>query len=184
MDTSIEILLKPQYEFVKNLDKDTKETLRLYIEGYHNAVLNRYLMGRETSLPPLTKKLYITLARVFKEIEPVKTPFIVYRGARRNQISENIFVSTSSDKSLAEFFADDECCLFIINVSSGCKVLPMKNMNDIKTLDFEEEYLLNRGNRYIITHETVEARRKTIYVTVIPRESKSIEEESEDCIIS
>lgn len=177
--------LKKQYEFIQSLTQDEKNALGGYISGHYNAALNLYLMNpSEYDLDEQGKKLLDTLTYCFENIEPITEPIVVYRGSPREDINEKMFLSTSSDINLAKEFTRKGCCLFTITVSSGCKVLPLKYMSFSGVYSHEEEYLLNRGGYYIVTHISAEGgSMKKIDVTLLPESARPLNKKENGCTL-
>lgn len=177
--------LKTQYAFMESLTQEQKNVISTYTSGHYNAGINLYLMDPSNyELNDQAKKLLNTLMYCFEHIEPIAEPIVVYRGSPREDINENMFLSTSSDINIAKEFTRKNCCLFTITVSTGCKLLPLKYMSLHKMYSHEEEYLLNRGGYYVVTHvSTDQASMKKMDVTLLPESSRPLREKRNDCVL-
>jgi hypothetical protein len=106
----------------------------------------------------------------FYMIPKLTAPIMVYRGSNRRYGSEMIqiksFVSTSLRKGVGLEFIDHEskCCLYIITIPAGTRILPMMPTSMYK---FEEEILLQRNSRFFMTTSVKERGIDIYYITLI-----------------
>lgn len=180
MNSRYRLELEDQYNFVKNtLFDDEKEALRNYTRSY-NEMINRYLRG---VIPYLSKKYYDAFKQIdnaFFRIKAINRPITLYRGSEVKELDNRTFQSTSFNIDISKGFTKNKCCLFILTVNPGVKVIPLM---DISAHPYEEEFLLQRDAHYIVTDSGIEDGILTIYVTVLPDNTYEITPEiSKDVI--
>ena len=137
------------------------------------------------------KKDIENIDEAFLDAPPLEKPLTLYRGQKKKISDAKAYSSTTTDLStiLVDDFLNlrDRCCLYVITAVPGSKILPIMNISHVQ---FEEEVLLDRNAKYIITNieykeYTVkdassgrvkyETRRiRTIYVTYMPGDSQMI----------
>jgi hypothetical protein len=119
--------------------------------------------------------------KAFKKAPPLQEVMTVYRGQAEMIFDAKSYTSTSLELSVAlkHEFTDMEnaCCLYIITVVPGSKVLPLEPISQVEG---EYEVLLDRNGKFFITDVKVETHTvdddeyppiRTIYLTYMPPES-------------
>lgn len=174
-------LLQEQYDYVYNLDEDIKKSLKMYTSerlGYYRKI-NDYLRGNIVTLESSLHKIIEDIDEAFLNIPPISFPIILYRGNTTQIINNKSYQSCSSDLDVAKQFTKDRnCCIYILTISSGCKVLPLVSISDHP---HESEFVLDRGGDYKVTNSLIENGVMNIFVTLNPPTSYNITE-NEDII--
>ena len=119
--------------------------------------------------------------KAFKKAPPLEEVMTVYRGQTEMIYDAKSYTSTSLRISAAlkdEFTdMDNRCCLYIITVVPGSKVLPLEPISHVKG---EYEILLDRDGKFFVTDVKMETHTvddveyppiRTIYLTYMPPES-------------
>lgn len=165
--------LKDQISYIDNLGEKGKIALNKYTHGYDSDI-NKTLRGLVPSRN--VQSLISDIDQIFKHAPPLTNPIILYRGMNnRFKLTRETYQSTSLSSEVARgFIKYGGCCMFVITVSPGCKVLPLKN---ISRFSHEEEVLLNRDGIYLVTLRKEENGMKMVYVTLLPEGSEYIEED-------
>lgn len=141
----IHIILKDQYNYLENVNQDIKKSI---VDYTMNSDINRTLWE---GLPEtkLEKKIKSSLDDELKKIPPITQPIIVYRGIKRDFISNRGYISTSYVKQVAIRFSELDCCLLTIILPVGSRILPIDILSDIPT---EGEIILPRESNFLITN--------------------------------
>lgn len=150
-------ILKPQYEYINNLDQEEKDIILNYTkDGYRE--LNENLRKRKLLSLSQERMMYI-LDNIFNNIQAINEPIIVYRGG--NYIPDSnvdSFISTSLDINVplefipkTSLMSTTRCCLMEILISPGSKVLPIEKLSDSR---YEHEILLPRTGTFMLTNVT------------------------------
>lgn len=165
---SLENILQPQYQYVAKLDPATKEVIREYT-GTEFEDLN-YRLRTKKSLEPDQRTMVKLLDRAFLAAPVLTDTIVVYRGINRDLVSEVLaYISTSGKLNQAiEFTNRNTCCLLRITVTPGTKVLPIKYISESK---YENEILLPRFGKIIITREFYYENIKTYDLTFLPEKT-------------
>ena len=139
--------LGEQYDYIENLEKENKNALKWYMQLGDYETLNRLLrQDRQREFSKELEDIFFRLESIFEGVNPINNNIIVYRGSEYEILDSKSYVSTSRNIDKALYFAT--CCMYIITVSSGSKVLPIEYVHDQE----EEEILLNRGGNFVITN--------------------------------
>jgi hypothetical protein len=154
------IKLDEQYLYVENLEEKEKNAIEWYMQkgDYQsfNNILRRYgnLNYEEileiNRLTDEQKDIFITLNNIFENLPPTTTPIILYRGSEEEILNTYSYTSMSRDIDSALDFTDsrNNCCLYVITISPGSKILPIEYVKDMG----EFEILLNRQGNFNITY--------------------------------
>jgi len=126
--------LKPQYKFANTIASTggrKLKSVKSYTDEAYASINNSLIYG--TTLPKKFQEIVDDLDAIFKDIPPTREEIIVYRGVTRKHEFGVLsgFVSTSYDYGTALGFADKQkqCCVFIIKVPAGAKVLPVEELS-------------------------------------------------------
>lgn len=173
-----------QIAYTSNLPRTLKESLQWYT-GPAYIAFNKALR-EDTVTNPEHKKYMRNIDLAFAGAPPLPESMIVYRGLRlsgRIAIDEsdflevdNAYVSTTKDIKQTESFRGQRCCILQITISAGTKVLFLRK---ISMHEDEDEILLDRGGKFIITGTGIREGTKIIYMTFIPRGSIAVKSVSD-----
>lgn len=159
--------LSEQYKYVKMLDSEVKLSLRRYTQEYYTNI-NKYLRGHIKRLDKEHQQIIDDIQDAFSDCTPLSDSIILYRGSTRSELNPNSYLSTSLDWETAMRFKRDDCCVYVITVSAGCKVLPLI---DVSEHSHESEILLNIGEIFTVTHREMKHGVMFISVTMTPPSS-------------
>lgn len=173
-----------QIAYIDNLPNTLKESLMWYT-GPSYIAFNKAL--REDAVSSIEHKKYMkNIDLVFSGAPPLTESMIVYRGVRfSGRISvdnddfleiDNAYVSTTKDMKQTSLFSGEKCCVLQITISAGTKVLFLKK---ISMHEDEDEILLDRGGKFIITGTEIRKGMKIVYMTYIPKGSLLVKSVSE-----
>ena len=166
---SVRSKLKKQYRFVKSLISTggRKVTSVKKYTGEAFGPINEGLLNKTT----LTKKcqdILEDLDSIFRDIPPIEEEFVVYRGVTTKHEFGVLsgFISTSYDYDTALTFASDkkQCCVLIIKVPVGAKVLPVEELSVNPT---EGEILLPRSGYFEATNTTYRNGMECFYLNLL-----------------
>ena len=132
-------IFSKQLEDIEKLPQKTKEDIQFYTE---DSDLNYYLNHESTldldeeEMQEL-QEVKENLMTAVKSVTPLKENLVLYRGisdVERISINKlkSQLISTSIDRKVAESFSGKDCCLLIINVLAGSRVLPIMNISSVK----------------------------------------------------
>ena len=110
----------------------------------------------------------------FRLTTPLEYPLVVYRGVRKREyITTKSYMSTSIEETTAITFARDNCCMLVITIPAGSKVL---NLTELSVFTGEQEILLPRNSELYIVSENYNQTYEMNYIhlTYIPKESKKV----------
>jgi hypothetical protein len=176
-DCKMSEAFEKQFLFVDNLSNEKKESLRLYTlddDPYVYRQLNKYLKGHGPKPKGLAYKAMMDIESIFDEIDSLDEPTVLYRGIRKgDELDRLCYQSSTTELRVAEQFSNDMtgCCIFILTISPGVRLIPLKNVSEFKG---EEEYLLDRDNHYIMTSQKSERGYTYKYLTVVPNNSREV----------
>lgn len=144
-------VFKEQIEFLDGIEEETKDLINLYTDSDHYKQINRKLC-RNVNLSVKEDKIVSRLKSIFEVITPLKEAITVYRGIKSYSVNLNRlscqFISTSLDINVPKHFMGDECCLMIITIPAGARVIPLMN---ISTIPDEYEVLIPENGTWTIT---------------------------------
>jgi len=133
--------------YVKSLPIDVIESLAWYTGGNFDK-LNSALRNNK-KLTNVQSSHLKKIDMAFAGAPRLANSMTVYKGkATKNIYSDKAFVSTTSKMQQAYNFSARNCCILIINVSKGSKVLML---NKVSRHQEESEILLNRNGTLIVT---------------------------------
>lgn len=142
--------LRPQYEFVKErvaTNPQKKKSVKEYTGEAYESINKSLLYG--TKLSAKDQIIVNDLDEIFKRVPPLEDDILVYRGVTVKHKFGVLagFISTSYNFATAITFADKQkqCCIFIIRVPAGAKVLPVE---DLSVTSNEGEILLPRSGYF------------------------------------
>lgn len=181
---NIYITLERQFDYVNSLSSEIKSSLKNYtVHSFE--YLNKRL--RQTiSLSDEQKELVKNIDKAFNTVPLLDKPITVYRGIAEDYIpSLSSYVSTSYVKEKAIFFSAMKCCLLVITIPSGSKILPLEDISESRS---EKEILLPREGNFVITNITYEREndptsRKYYHITYIPKIAEIFETKKDVKII-
>jgi hypothetical protein len=114
------------------------------------------------------------LDEIFRKITPITKPIIVYKGVSNDKYeSDKSFISTSRNMKQTYEFTSGNCCVVVITVSPGSKVLYLEKISNFED---EQEVLLNRGGKFFITGSEKNFPKSEIFATYIPDCSVGVRE--------
>lgn len=172
-----------QLDYVSALSDNIKNSLIDYTGSDYERLNKRLRMGLD--LTEEQAHILRNIDNAFKGVPLLKKAITVYRGLSEDLIPKILtFLSTSYDKERASKFSSLKCCLLIINVPSGTKILPLEKISENPQ---EKEILLPRKGEFNITNITYENERKTYHISFIPEtavaiDSKDSKQEIKDAI--
>ena len=147
-------------------------SLRWYTGGEYDELNTALRMA--TPLPPSIDAHWKNIQTGFAAAHPITEPITVYRGQRANIVGP-VLAPLSTAKTIrgTEDFVGQKCCMLVITVSPGTKVIDISHISEIPS---ESEILLPPGGTLVLTHRdiveyqyTYEKRTlETLYVTYIP----------------
>lgn len=155
---------------------EVKNTISWYSDEKNYKEFNEKL--REQRPLDATQKHHLNiLDNMFRFAPPVDKDLKLYRGVKSEGISDKSFISTSMNKSEAESFTNrmTACCMMEISVSKGSKILPIAHYSDYPD---EEEVLIDRNQILMTTYISKEKFIKTYYISLAPRTSIVIENQT------
>jgi hypothetical protein len=148
--------LDPIVAYMKTFSKDTISVIRRYMGTLYtniNETARRMPSNLDVKSLDDSKYKYVKyMEDAFRNAPELKEELTVYRGTSRD-FGTNIFnyISTSLSPSVAKRFVGEfNCCFLKINISSGCKVLPLLIYN---SPDQDElEILIHRDVEFVVTN--------------------------------
>ncbi len=173
-----------QTAYVDSLPDEIKKSLSDYTDTVYEDI-NSYLRygdiedNDEESLEKIKQDI-ANIDQAFLNAPPLKEKMTLYRGQLRKIHDSKSYTSTTTNIEVAlkdEFInLDNGCCLYIITVVPGSKVLPLST---VSLVDEEDEVLLDRDGQFFLTRKDfepfkVEGRTHgldTIYLTYMPKNS-------------
>lgn len=173
---SVRSKLKKQYRFVKGLITrgGRKPTSVKKYTGESYAPINNGLLNK-SMLTKACQEILDDLDSIFKDVPSVEEEFVVYRGVTTKHDFGVLsgFISTSYDYDTAITFADDkkQCCVFIITVPVGAKVLPVEELSVNPT---EGEILLPRSGYFKATKTSYRNGMECFYLDLLLEEPKPV----------
>ena len=169
-----------QKYFLRSLPKNLLYSLKEYT-GESFADVNSKLRSKSI-LKQSEKQIADNIDAIFDLTSPLLFPVTLYRGIRDpKEVKTNSgFISTSYDISSAKEFTRRNCCLIIISVPPGSKILFIESVSELPD---EKEVLLDRNGDFNIT--LVKETRMLygvdeIYVSYIPHSSVQVKSEQLD----
>lgn len=90
-----------------------------------------------------------SMNRAFKNAPVLSESITVYRGIRKEYNPD--WMSYVLDRRIALSFAGNECCLLVIIISPGSKILPLYGISDVS---HEREILIPPKGKFLITNIT------------------------------
>jgi hypothetical protein len=96
------------------------------------------------------------LSSILKNAPPLRQPMTLYRGSSTNYIDKELhgkpfvhsgYISASVDNNVASRFRGSNCCLMVLTLLPGTRVLPMSG---ISRFNNEHEFLINTDSKLLI----------------------------------
>jgi hypothetical protein len=136
--------VKDSTEFTKlinDLRKHEKQDIRGKLIGYSNGGFKNLILD-----------LVENIDEAFKNVPQLSKPIRVYRGQDTDtfigkELIFDSYMSTTHDLNTAFIYIDNECCIYVLDIQPGVKVLPIKYIS--RFLD-EEELLIERNCNIVI----------------------------------
>jgi hypothetical protein len=140
--------MKKQNIYMKNLPENIQNSLIWYTGGnfdkFNKLLRNEQVLDKNQSY----HKNNIDTA--FMGVPLLDESIILYKGKNTpNVYSDKSFVSTSNSLQSAMQFSGKNCCILVIQVTKGSRVLPLKHLSKYTE---ENEYLLDRNSTLIVTN--------------------------------
>jgi hypothetical protein len=129
---------------VNNLSESIRGAIYTYVLQSHSKYGDEFVEGK-VNIIPLDTHVYEKIQRGLSSMEPIKEEFVVYRGQNRDYLDTDSWFSTSIDKNISIEFAENNCCLFVIHLQPGIKVLPVYYIDSVKEYKFEQEVIVQGG---------------------------------------
>lgn len=124
------------------------------------------------------QKHFLNLVEAFKNVPLTTESITVYKGKKSENLYniDSAFISTSINIKGTKDFRGNSCCLMVITVPPGSKILPIKKLSDAK---YEDEILLDRNGKLVLTAQKPPTvydgyDLKTFYITYLPSTAKEI----------
>ena len=142
--------LRKQYAYISTLIKkrDVRlQSVRAYTDDHYGPINQALLEG--STMKRFHRNIVDDIDSLFEMVPPIEKDIVVYRGVTKRHSFGilNGYISTSYDYDTAMDFTDrytdnDHCCIFVITIPSGSKVLPIE---DVSANRSEGEILLPRS---------------------------------------
>ena len=178
---SVRSKLKKQTRFVKTLISAGGRkpiSVKKYTGDAFGPINEGLLHSRPLS--KVCQNILEDLDTIFRDVPPVEEEFVVYRGVTTKHSLGVLagFISTSYDYETALSFADDkkQCCVFIITIPVGAKVLPVEELSVNPT---EGEILLPRSGYFKVTKTSYRNGMECFYLVLVLEGGKAQKEEKE-----
>ena len=180
-------MLEKHFSYVNSLSDDIKKSLNQYTKSYYSNI-NTYLREgglRERNTEIFMKKLTENISNIdtaFKFAPAISDSLTLYRGQEFEIFDTKSFTSASTVLESAYRFFElfEGCCLYVITLSPGSKILPLRHISEEPS---EEEILIDRNGRFFITNTEIKQissqSMKFIYLTYMPGNYKEIEKEND-----
>lgn len=173
--SSVRSKLKDQIKFVQNIGGRKLASVKSYTDEAYAAINNSLLHGYSPSKK--NKDIIDDLDDLFEDVPETSHPIVVYRGVTKHDFGILTgYISTTYDYDTALSFADDknQCCIFVISVPKGAKVLPVE---DISVNPTEGEVLLPRSGNFVATRSSFAEGMEKFYLDLVLGDNLPIETE-------
>ncbi len=154
-------------KLLSEIDNNLKRSLINYTDESYRSVNE----GLRTKSILSTESLKIAkdIDSIFDLIEPINQTLTLYRGVseQSHAQTDGAFISTTYDEKVAHDFTKGKCCILVINVPPGSKILFVESISDSPD---ECEVLLDRNGTFNITlvQEAQGLNKTRIFITYIP----------------
>ena len=169
---SVKSKLKAQIRFVNSIQGRKLTSVRKYTDEAYIPI-NAALLSNEAPTKAC-QTIIEDLDALFKSVPAIEDEIIVYRGVTRKHDFGILtgFVSTTYNYDTAISFADDktQCCIFIITIPIGTKVLPVE---DISMNPTEGEILLPRSGNFIARGNVFKNGMECFYLDLVNESSSN-----------
>ena len=154
-----------QVKFIESLSKNMQNSIKKYTKDEYYESINDKIDNKEY-LNQEEQDIVNALKLAFENVPPLEDSITVYRGITKDFIPRKSFISTSIDKDVAINFANDRtlCCLLIIHIPPGEKILPLYTISANK---HEKEVLLNTNLKFYVTPHSKTNGYKTFELKVL-----------------
>ncbi len=134
---------------------DSQLSVEEYIEnrGYNSAV-NRLPINIKNSIKEYTDNserkydpiIYGNIKKALEKMQPIDTELILFRGQDDDELNPEWWISTSTDHKIAidQFTNSPNCCLLILKVQPGLRILPVYEFNENENA-WEQEVIIEGG---------------------------------------
>jgi ADP-ribosyltransferase exoenzyme len=166
--------LTDQYKYVDSLSTETIKAIKDYTGSEYEELNENLREDRPLTTRQLLLKDHLDTA--FAGVPVTDTPLVVFRGEKQQHDIGGLkaYLSTTFDINQTEEFHGPKCCLFIITVSPGSRVLPLDMISKSR---YEKEILLPRSGNMFITNMHYDGGLKVYDITYLPERSVEISEE-------
>lgn len=167
MDEFITTSIARDTQFIMNLPDELKKSITEYT--YASTEVNTTLRTRISR-----GQKYDTIIRnidaIFRMVDPIKSQLLLYRGIDNegHAHTDNAFISATYSLDASRNFSDPDCCICVINVSAGSKLLFLENIAQNSN---EREVLIDRGGTFAVTAVNRQTIPRQIHLTYLPPSS-------------
>ncbi len=124
-------LLKKQIDFMASLDKKTKNIIKNHQNSWDTS--NRDILNK-------------TLDNIFESVPGLENEIMVFRGVgNMKNFATGSYISTTINSVIGLNYTQDECCLCVIYLPIGAKIIPFFFENDFLE---EAEILLHKNSKF------------------------------------
>jgi hypothetical protein len=133
---------------LKQTHPELIKSLNAYTGTYYKKVNSALRAGRK--LVPSVKKIVDDIDSIFEMVKPTTREITVYRGVNsENDLLSHSFISTSYDPMVSYGYVNGICCLMVITIPVGSKVLFLESVSKHRG---ENEILLSRKAKLKLTN--------------------------------
>lgn len=138
--------------FIKNLPESVKDSLSWYTGGNFDKL--NFALRNNKPLTSIQKMHKDNIDMAFDAAPRIKKSITVYKGKNSSNVySDKSYISTSKNIEAAYDFSGTKCCILVITVTPGSKVLDISYLSRYKD---ENEILLDRGGSLFVTNTYIE----------------------------
>lgn len=149
--------MNKQYKYISNLPENIQNSLEWYTGGNFDSLNNA--LRNDKILTEKQQEHFNNLNLAFAGVPRLEEQIIVYKGLDSSRVySDKAFISTTTNYKKALEFTENECCILVIVVARGSKILPLKN---ISRYSDELEILLDRNNTLTVTDQEIKTTNQT-----------------------
>ena len=165
-------MVKKHHDFVLSHGKEVFKSLSKYTSTIVNKRINKNIR-KQKPLSVDDRKIVDDIDNLYSDVEPTTQTLTLYRGLKdKSQVkSDGTFISASYNIDVAKAYMDQpkKCCLIILNIPAGSKVLFIQ---DCSFYWEEDEVLIDRKGDFSVTLIKEDENGFThIFVTYIPKDS-------------
>ena len=139
-------------------------------------IINQSLRDK-THLSMDDSRALANIDRIFTLVPPIETSLTVYRGVAVDSqddidLDNSGFISTTYDKEISTRFSGSPCCVLVLTIPVGSKVLFVES---ISSFPEEKEIVLDRSGSFVVTGVKLPNKLRGGYVEIfasyIPKKS-------------